>query len=93
MNRINELKIEYVEYMPEHKKEGVLYVSHSHAIHLCACGCKREAVCALKPHWNRGWKLTENNGLVTLRPSIGNFNGETPYHAHYFITNNKIEWQ
>ena len=30
--------------------------------------------------------------LVVFAMLVGNFNGENPYHAHYYITNNKIEW-
>ena len=90
---INELKIEYVEYMPKVKEDGILYISERFglAIHLCACGCGIETVTPIfKDH--KGWKLTTNDkGEVTLRPSIGNFNGEKLYHAHYYITNNKIE--
>ena len=39
-----------------------------------------------------GEELGVVDNKVTLRPSIGNFNGETPYHAHYYITDNKIRW-
>ena len=89
--KVQELTPEYSDELPQIKKEGVLYISHMYkvAIHLCACGCGKEAVCPLK---HNEWTLTEQDGLCTLRPSIGNFNGENPYHAHYFITNNKIEW-
>ena len=38
------------------------------------------------------WTLINNNGLVSLTPSIGNWKGEKKYHAHYYITNNKIVW-
>lgn len=55
----------------------------------CTCGCGMEAV---TPLGNGEWSLIESNNQVTLRPSIGNFKGENPYHAHYYITNNKIDW-
>ena len=92
MQRLFELKPLCVEYMPETKEEGVLYISHRFnlAIHLCACGCKRESVTPFNDP--REWKLTEDDGKITLRPSIGNFNGEKPYHAHYYIIDNKIQW-
>jgi hypothetical protein len=77
--------------IPRDLEEGKLYISteYSTAIHLCACGCGGKTVTPLSPSH---WQLTENDGKYTLRPSIGNWSGENPYHAHYFITNNKIEW-
>lgn len=92
--RQHELIPEFVEYMPAHedKKEGILYISFKYnlAIHLCACGCGKESVTPFNEP--NEWTLTNNNGKITLRPSIGNWNGEKPYHAHYFITDNKIDW-
>lgn len=92
MKKLDNLNVEYVEYMPKKMKHGILYVSHkfSLAIHLCACGCGVKSVTPFNDA--KEWKLSEKNGEVTLRPSIGNFNGEKPYHAHYYITNNKIKW-
>jgi hypothetical protein len=70
-----------------------LYISElfNCAIHLCACGCQGKVVTPInKPN---EWQLTNNNGLVSLHPSIGNWSEEKPnYHAHYYITNNKIIW-
>lgn len=87
--KIKELKPEHCIYMPEKLEEGILYISLEFglAIHLCACGCGGKTVTPLGPDW---WQLTKVDGKVTLRPSIGNWNGESPYHAHYFITENKI---
>jgi len=92
--KIFELLPVYVEFIPEQLDEGKLYISEKFGvcIHLCGCGCKGKTVCDLQPQWKTGWKMVKNDGLITLRPSIGNFNGEKPYHAHYFITNSKIEW-
>ncbi|MBW3021253.1 hypothetical protein KY334_08210 [Candidatus Woesearchaeota archaeon] len=76
--------------MPKIKEPGILYISKEFelAIHLCACGCGGECVTPTNE-----WHLREfEDGTVTLRPSIGNWNGEKPYHAHYYITNNKIQW-
>ena len=91
MPRINELTPFYFESIPQEKEEGILYISEMYkiAIHLCACGCGIQAVTQLG---SGGWTLTKWDGRVTLRPSIGNFSGERPYHAHYYITENKIEW-
>ena len=89
--KIFELTPAYSQYIPEQLEEGILYISEEFqiAIHLCACGCKRQTVTPLE---NDGWALTKNNQKVTLRPSIGNFMGENPYHSHYYITDNKIQW-
>lgn len=91
MERINELKPAYVNHMPDVFEPGILYISDPFglAIHLCACGCGGQTVTPLS---DKEWKLTDKGGTITLRPSIGNFSGENPYHAHYYVTDNKIEW-
>lgn len=82
------------EFMPESIEPGILYISEFHGItiHLCACGCKSKTVMDLQPRWKDGWILTRNGDKVTFRPSIGNFSGENPYHAHYVITDNIAEF-
>ena len=93
--KIDELVPVYVERMPDTIKVGLLYISNDRyaCSHLCACGCGGETYLPLKPQNQDGWDLTEKEGgIVTLRPSIGNWKGQNPYHAHYYITNNKIEW-
>ena len=87
--KITELLPVYVEEMPEVLEEGKLYISEKHivAIHLCACGCGEKTV---TPLGKRGWMMIRNANLITLRPSIGNFSGEKPYHAHYWVTDNKV---
>lgn len=94
MERIYELVPVFCEQIPEELENGKLYISEKYSMsaHLCACGCGHETFLGLQPTWKGNWTLTNNNGSITLRPSIGNFAGENPYHAHYFITNNKIEW-
>ena len=84
-DRSNSLHYEAVEFMPETKLPGVLYVSERFnlAIHLCACGCDNETV---TPLHGDGWTLTDG---PTLRPSIGN---TRMCGAHYFVTDGKIEW-
>ncbi len=91
MDKILEITPKYCKNIPKELEHGILYISKKHevAIHLCACGCMRKTVTSL---WEGHWTLTEKDGLVTLRPSIGNFIGESPYHAHYFVTKNKIDW-
>ena len=86
------LTVRYVETIPEDLEEGVLYISKKHhvAIHLCACGCGEQTVTPLDSDGGFGWRLTEAEGGVTLRPSIGNW--DFPCRSHYYITNNKVEW-
>lgn len=82
----------YIKFIPQEIENGKLYISKEFgcAIHLCACGCGQKAVTPFrKPD---DWQLLENDGKVSLTPSIGNFNGENPYHAHYYITANEVRW-
>jgi len=91
MIKIFEIKPEYYDEIPEDLKNGIIYISEKFkiAIHLCACGCGEKSV---TPLGINEWILTKNDNKITLRPSIGNWSGEKPYHAHYFVTSNKIEW-
>lgn len=81
----------YCEEIPADLEPGKLYITKQYqvAVHLCACGCKGKTV---TPFCKGEWTLTDKGGAITMRPSIGNFSGENPYHAHYYITDNKIEW-
>lgn len=90
--KINELRPIFVEEIPREKESGILYISEKYkvSIHLCACGCGEQTV--LPFNKSGEWNMTNNNGLVSFSPSVGNFSGENPYHAHYFITNNKVVW-
>ncbi len=89
--KINEITPVYFDEIPKDLELGKLYITKQYevAVHLCACGCGGKTV---TPFCAGEWTLTDNDGKVTLRPSIGNFMGESPYHAHYFITDNRIEW-
>ena len=89
--RITELTPIRCKHIPKELEPGKLYISKEFkiAIHLCACGCGGQTV---TPFNEGGWTLTDNDGKITLRPSIGNCSGENPYHAHYYVTDNKIEW-
>jgi hypothetical protein len=83
----------FVKTVPPELEQGVLYISEVYgtAIHLCACGiCKQKTV---TPFHNelKGWKYTRTpDDLVTLYPSIGNF--QMPCRSHYWITENKVVW-
>lgn len=89
--KLLEIEPKFVDEITSEIEAGIIYISKKYkcAIHLCACGCMQKTV---TPLGVGKWNLSETNSQVTLRPSIGNFTGENPYHAHYYITNNKIEW-
>jgi len=88
--KLSNITPKYVETIGE-LEPGILYISEKYgvAVHLCACGCGGKTV---TPLGDSDWILTKNEDKVTLHPSIGNWSGEKPYHAHYFITNNEIKW-
>lgn len=93
--KLMSLQTRFVEEMPEDLEPGILYVSEKYgtAIHICACNtpeCGRKTVTPLRPHWGDGWRYVREGDLVTLDPSIGNF--QMPCRAHYFIKKNQIEW-
>lgn len=82
----------FLDIIPKDLEEGKIYISKKYetAVHLCACGCKEKAV---TPLGEGAWTLTENDCKITLRPSIGNWIWQKPdYHAHYFITDNKVNF-
>lgn len=84
------MQTEFVEHIPENLEKGVLYVSMTHtvAIHLCACGCGEEVITPLHPR--TGWIITYDGVGVSLNPSIGNWNFQCE--SHYFITNSRVRW-
>ena len=79
----------FVEFIPspELMEDGIIYISEEYGVanHLCLCGCKEQTV---TPLGEGEWTLTKKDGKISLSPSIGNFIGENPYHAHYIITDN-----
>ncbi len=93
---IYELKPEFMpEFMPkrEELKEGILYISlkYGTTAHLCPCGCGHKVNVPINLDGKEGWwDYTEENGEVSLSPSIGNF--QIPCKSHYFITKNKVVW-
>lgn len=89
MNRVSRLQPKFVEFIPEHLKVGVLYISrrYSTASHLCCCGCGLEVVTPLN---SAKWRLTERAGTVSLVPSIGNWS--FPCKSHYWIMGNHVRW-
>lgn len=89
MAKIFEIKPVFTEQIPDIIEEGILYISEKYdvTVHLCACGCKGKTVLPLGAG---EWSLKKNGDKVSTHPSIGNWSGQRPYHAHYFITDNKI---
>ena len=78
----------FVEFIPEELVQDKIYISKEYgtAIHLCLCGCGEKAVMNLKPVWNDGWTLIENNDKISFTPSV--LNNNCPNRYHYIITNN-----
>lgn len=89
MKRQEQIKAEFVEFIPQHLEPGVIYISRrfSTASHLCCCGCGLRVVTPLNP---AKWRLTEADGKVSLYPSIGNLS--FPCKSHYWISEGQIEW-
>ncbi len=83
------LQHKFVEFIPDHIEDGILYISIQYctAIHKCVCGCGNEVVTPLSP---TDWKLTFNGKAVSLNPSIGNWNFNC--RSHYWIKNNEVEY-
>lgn len=79
------VRVEYVQYIPDtnEREEGVIYVSKEFntAVHNCLCGCKEPSITPLTADW---WTLTDEDGKVTMTPSI--LNKICPNRSHYIIT-------
>lgn len=87
--KADRVRPEYVEFLPRTQEDGVLYISRkfSTASHRCCCGCGTKIVTPLR---ETEYSLTERGGLVSLRPSIGNWNH--PCRSHYLIRDNRVIW-
>lgn len=87
--KLETIKPEFVEFIPDVVKDGVLYISipYGTATHKCACGCGELVVTPIKP---LDWKITWNGESITMFPSIGNWSFQCQ--SHYFIEENKIIW-
>lgn len=85
--KIKQIKPEFVEYIPEHLDEGVLYISERYqtAVHKCCCGCGQEVVTPLSP---AEWSVKWNGGRLSLWPSVGNWS--YPCHSHYVIRDSRV---
>ena len=89
MNRLDAIRHEFVEFIPESLEPGVVYVSIAYATtaHLCCCGCGSEAVNPLAPH---SWRLTFDGQSISFSPSIGNWS--FPCRSHYWIEHSRVHW-
>lgn len=85
--KINQIKPEYVEFIPERLEDGLLYISERYrtAVHKCCCGCGREVVTPLS---KAEWSVKCIDGRVSLWPSIGNWS--YPCRSHYVIRENHV---
>jgi hypothetical protein len=77
-----------VEKTPKQLEPGIVYHNPDFelAALLCACGCGHR-VNLMVPD---GHRVTWNQGLATVTPSIAVCDG--PCKSHYFITNGQVEW-
>jgi hypothetical protein len=87
--RASRLQHEFVEFIPQHLTDGILYVSIPYAtvVHLCCCGCGNQVVTPLSPI---DWRLTFDGETISLSPSIGNWS--YPCQSHYWIVRNNVRW-
>lgn len=85
--KINHIRAEFVEFIPEHIEEGVLYISEPYgtAIHRCCCGCGKEVVTPLSP---AEWSIQRTGNQISLWPSVGNWS--FPCRSHYVIRRNRV---
>lgn len=85
--KISSLKPAFVAFIPEELEDGVIYISEQYATvtHRCCCGCGEEVVTPLTP---TEWTLTNDDGLVTLYPSVGNWGFKCK--SHYWIRKNRV---
>jgi hypothetical protein len=75
--------------IPKTLDDGVLYISEkfSTAAHNCCCGCGTKIVTPLKPG---RWSMHNDNGFVSLNPSVGNWSSACQ--SHYWIEANQVHW-
>lgn len=83
------IRPEFVEIIPNHLEEGVLYICEQYktVIHKCCCGCGEEVVTPLSPV---DWSIRKEGNDVSLSPSIGNWSFACK--SHYYISRNKVIW-
>lgn len=89
MTRRTAIRHEFVEFIPEHLEDGIVYVSIPYAtvVHLCCCGCGNEVVTPLSP---AQWSLLYDGRTVSLDWSVGNWT--FPCESHYWIDRDRVVW-
>lgn len=89
MNAQPTLKHEFVKYIPDKPREGILYISREYktATHLCCCGCGLAVVTPLN---SAKWSISDHGNSVSLYPSIGNWS--FPCKSHYWIDHGRVKW-
>lgn len=87
--RQTHLKPQFVEFIPDHLDDGVLYISERFRTcsHKCCCGCGDEVVLPLSP---AEWQFVRDGEFVSLWPSVGNW--DYPCKSHYVIRRNQVRW-
>jgi hypothetical protein len=88
--RQEQVRVEFVELMPDTMEQGVLYYSEEYngVNHLCLCGCGGRSYLPINSEAlpNHGWDIDfTTKGKVTLKPSI--LNSGMACKSHYIITN------
>jgi hypothetical protein len=85
--KIDKVRPEFVEYIPDQLDDGVLYVSERFRVcsHKCCCGCGEEVVTPLS---SAEWRLTREGDVISLWPSVGNW--DYPCRSHYWIRRNRV---
>jgi hypothetical protein len=89
MAKLHAIKHEFVEFVPDQLEPGILYISvqYKTMAHLCCCGCGKKVVTPISP---TGWELTFNGRVVSISPSVGNWNLRCK--SHYVISNSHVQW-
>jgi len=87
--KLQAIRPSFVEFIPKDLEDGVLYISERYkvAVHKCASGCGEKVVTPLSP---ADWQVRRHDDLVSLYPSIGNWNFAC--RSHYWIRENRIVW-
>ena len=87
--RQTHLKPSFVEFIPDHLEDGVLYISERFRTcsHKCCCGCNEEVVLPLSP---AEWQLCRDGDAISLWPSVGNW--DYACKSHYVIRRNQVRW-
>lgn len=87
MLKIQVLRPEFVQHLPDSLNEGVLYISEEFATagHRCCCGCGEEVITPLNP---AQWQLSKAGVGVSLYPSVGNW--KFACRSHYWIKNGRV---